>query len=80
VVCQGVGLETNGAAADYITLYNGDKKTLTEWLSVIQETSAKILNELLPEERRTPSRQELQPPSNTAQEPPSARESISLDR
>ena len=28
VVCRGVGLETNTSAADYIALYNGDKKTL----------------------------------------------------
>jgi hypothetical protein len=53
VVCRGVGLETNTAAADYIALYNGDKKTLAESLSVIQETSAKILDELLPEKHMT---------------------------
>src|SRR3989449_8094177 len=51
VVCRGVGLETNSAAADYIALYNGDKKTLAESLSVIQETSSKILDQLLPEQR-----------------------------
>jgi antirestriction protein ArdC len=49
VVCQGIGLETNTAASDYIALYNGDKKTLTESLSVIQETSARILDALLAE-------------------------------
>src|SRR5207247_8746785 len=43
VVCRGVGLETNTAAADYIALYNGDKKTLAESLSVIQQTSSEIL-------------------------------------
>jgi antirestriction protein ArdC len=53
VVCQGVGLETNTAAADYIALYNGDKKTLAESLAVIQETSSRILDELLPERRMT---------------------------
>ena len=53
VVCRGVGLETNTAAADYISLYNGDKKTLAESLSVIQETSSKILDDLLPERRIT---------------------------
>src|SRR6266567_4174261 len=53
VVCRGVGLETNTAAADYIALYNGDKKTLAESLSVIQETSSRILDELLPERRMT---------------------------
>lgn len=51
VVCRGVRLETNTAAADYIALYNGDKKALTESFSVIQETSAQILDELLPKQR-----------------------------
>jgi hypothetical protein len=54
VECRGVGLETNSAAADYIHLYNGEKKTLAESLSVIQETSSKILDELLPEQRTSP--------------------------
>ena len=53
VVCQGVGLETNNAAADYIALYDGDKKTLTESLAKIQETGAKILDHLLPEKTVT---------------------------
>src|SRR5437870_1309110 len=55
VVSRGVGLETNSAAADYIALYNGDKKTLAESLSAIQETSSRILDELLPVERLTPA-------------------------
>jgi len=54
VACRGVGLETNSAAADYIHLYNGDKKTLAASLSVIQETSSKILDQLLPEQRTSP--------------------------
>ena len=54
VVCRGIGLETNSAAADYIKLYNGDKKTLAETLSVIQATSAKILDHLIPEHRSLP--------------------------
>lgn len=58
VVCRGVGLETNNAAADYIALYNGDKATLAKSLSAIQETSAKILDELIPEERAAPSQAE----------------------
>ena len=41
-------------SADYIHLYNGDKKTLAESLSVIQETSSKILDQLLPEQRTSP--------------------------
>jgi antirestriction protein ArdC len=55
VVCRGVGLETGTAAADYIALYNGDRKTLAESLAVIQETSSQILKELLPDERTPPS-------------------------
>lgn len=55
VVCQAAGLENNHAAADYIALYQGDKRTLGQSLSVIQETAAKILDELLPEGRTTPS-------------------------
>ena len=54
VVSRGVGLETNSAASDYIALYNGDKKTLAESLSVIQETSSRILDELLPQHGLTP--------------------------
>jgi len=64
VVCRGVGLETNTAAADYIALYNGDKKTLAESLAVIQETSAKILDGLLPEPNR--STQQRSPESLTS--------------
>jgi antirestriction protein ArdC len=59
VVSRGIGLETNRAAADYIALYNGDKATLAKSLSAIQETSAKILDELLPEERPAPSQAEV---------------------
>ena len=51
VVCRAAGLETNTAAADYIALYNGDKKTLAESLSTIQQASAEILDELFPKER-----------------------------
>src|SRR5216683_3082776 len=54
VVCRGVGLETHTAAANYIALYRGDKKMLAESLSVIQETSSQILDELLPERRMMP--------------------------
>src|SRR6185437_5069199 len=34
-VCQAAGLEGNNAAADYISLYNGDKKTLADSLTKI---------------------------------------------
>ncbi|RIK67139.1 MAG: DUF1738 domain-containing protein [Planctomycetota bacterium] len=43
VVCQAIGLDTNGAAADYIKLYNGDKETLTESLDHIQKTATSII-------------------------------------
>jgi hypothetical protein len=56
VVSRGVGLETNSAAADYIALDNGDKKTLAESLSVIHDTSSRIVDELLPE-HLTPTRE-----------------------
>ena len=48
---SGIGLETNNAAADYIALYNGDQKTLADSLVAIQQTSARILDDLLPSER-----------------------------
>ncbi len=82
VVCQAVGLESNNAASDYIALYNGDKKTLAESLSVIQETSAKILDELLPEERRTPSAQSSEQPKQATPSPPAPtpQEPVSWDR
>ncbi len=78
VVCRGVGLETNTAAADYIALYNVDKKTLAESLSAIQNTSSRILEELLPERRMTtyekpqpePTAPEIQPPALAGQSAP----------
>jgi antirestriction protein ArdC len=44
VVCQAIGLETGSAAQDYIQLYEGDAKLLSESLEHIQQTSARILN------------------------------------
>lgn len=52
VVSHEAGLQTNHAAADYIALYNGDKKTLMDSLHAIQETSALMLDELFPEQTR----------------------------
>ncbi len=43
VVCQAVGLETNGSAADYISLYRGDKGTLAASLDRIQHAAAAII-------------------------------------
>lgn len=80
VVSRGVGLETNSAAADYIALYNGDKKTLAESLSVIQETSAGILNQLQPEERLRPQPSEPKTPDPTGPRSSEPEQSISMDR
>jgi antirestriction protein ArdC len=44
VVCQAIGLETGSAAQDYIQLYEGDAKLLTESLEHIQLTATRILN------------------------------------
>ena len=43
VVCQAVGLEAAGAAADYIHLYQGSKETLLESLERIREAAVKII-------------------------------------
>lgn len=77
VVSRGIGLDTNTASADYIALYSGDQKTLSESLAAIQETSAKILDELLPKER-VPSPQqkepEIEPPTPPSPAPAPAAE------
>ena len=44
VVCQAIGLETGSAAQDYIQLYEGDAKLLSESLEYIQQTATRILN------------------------------------
>jgi len=44
VVCHAIGLETGSAAQDYIQLYDGDAKLLTESLGHIQQTANQILN------------------------------------
>ena len=48
-VCQGIGLDANDASADYIQLYDGDKRTLIESLERIHATARKILDGLLPD-------------------------------
>jgi hypothetical protein len=50
VVCQGIGLETGSAAQDYIQLYAGDAKLLSESLEYIQQTATRILNAIGAEE------------------------------
>jgi len=46
VVCEAVGLQANGAAADYIQLYQGDSKTLAESLERIQRTASMLIEEV----------------------------------
>jgi antirestriction protein ArdC len=54
VVCQGIGLETGSASQDYIQLYEGDAKLLTESLEHIQQTATRILNAIGAEETSAP--------------------------
>ena len=44
VVCSAIGLETGSAAQDYIGLYGGDAKLLSESLECVQRTATQILN------------------------------------
>ena len=44
VVCHATGLETGSAAQDYIQLYDGDAKLLTDSLEHIQKAATQILN------------------------------------
>jgi N-terminal domain of anti-restriction factor ArdC/IrrE N-terminal-like domain len=86
VVSRSVGLDTNTASADYISLYNGDKKVLAESLSTIQETSSRILEELFPNQRATAEKQVTRGPIQNSErtaataEAPSQSDGISLDR
>ena len=44
VVCGAIGLETGSAAQDYIGLYGGDAKLLSDSLEYVQRTATQILN------------------------------------
>jgi len=55
VVCQAIGLETGSAAQDYIQLYEGDAKLLSESLEHIQQTANRILNAIGAEESAPPA-------------------------
>jgi len=55
VVCSGIGLETGSAAQDYIQLYEGDAKLLTESLGHIRQTATRILNAIGAEETSAPT-------------------------
>ena len=46
VVSKGIGLDTNSAAQDYISLYSGDAALLLESLEYIQQTANQILNSI----------------------------------
>jgi len=46
VVCRAIGLETGSAAQDYIGLYGGDAKLLSESLEYIQRTATHIFNSI----------------------------------
>ena len=52
VVCQSIGLDTNGSASDYIQLYDGSKDTLLASLDRIQQTAGEIIRGILPEQER----------------------------
>lgn len=50
VVCDAMGLETGSAAADYITLYSGDRELLMASLDRIQKTACRIIEGLCEEQ------------------------------
>jgi len=54
VVCSGIGLEIGSAAQDYIQLYEGDVKLLTESLEYIQRTATQILSAIAADESSKP--------------------------
>jgi len=55
VVCNAIGLETGTAAQDYIQLYEGDAKLLTDSLDRIQQTANRILTAITPEQPAPPA-------------------------
>jgi hypothetical protein len=54
IVCSAIGLETGSAAQDYIGLYGGDAKLLSESLDYIQRTATQILNAIGADESSAP--------------------------
>ncbi len=54
VVCSAIGLETGSAAQDYIGLYGGDAKLLSESLEYVQRTATQILNAIGADESSAP--------------------------
>ncbi len=49
VVCQSIGLDTNSASSDYISLYQGNAKTLAVSLERIQRTASEIIAAIGPD-------------------------------
>ena len=49
VVSEAIGLQARNSAADYIQIWNGDKKTLTASLERIQRTAAAIITAIGPD-------------------------------
>src|SRR6267142_5449191 len=49
VVCNAIGLGTDTASQDYVGLYGGDAKLLTESLEYVQQTANRILTAIAPE-------------------------------
>jgi antirestriction protein ArdC len=62
VVCSALGLSTNGAAANYIGLYNGDADLLISSLALIQQTAAAILVAIAPASKQQSSYVDSQEP------------------
>ena len=55
VVCNAIGLGTETASQDYVGLYGGDAKLLTESLEYVQQTANRILTAIAPENSATPA-------------------------
>jgi hypothetical protein len=55
VVCSAIGLRTGTASQDYVGLYGGDAKLLTESLEYVQQTANRILTAVAPENSATPA-------------------------
>jgi antirestriction protein ArdC len=55
VVCNAIGLQTGTESADYIGLYAGDAKLLTESLEYVQQSACRILTAIAPENSATPA-------------------------
>lgn len=50
IVAEGIGLDTGGASANYIHLYQGDAKTLIDSLEEVRQAATEILSALLSDE------------------------------